>query len=191
MPLAEEQPAPFVFYDAPYEPGTPVPLVKLPASDWPAGASRATIQLWVRDTPAVPIERVPLAKVADQVPSESAGFPLAGVTGVAYQARTFRGPGGQLTVGLVERHGAGSPGVGSLKVVLNPAADHVVHQFDAADSVVLHTFVYRDPPENLPERLEIRFTTREAVLSGARRLAQETEVSVSDRADLIELAAPQ
>jgi hypothetical protein len=191
MPLAEEQPAPYVFYDAPYEPGTSVPLVKLPASDWPAGASRASIQLWVRDTPAAPIERVPLAKVADQVPSESAGFPLEGAPGVAYQARTFRGPGAQLTVGLVERHAAGSPGVGSLKVVLNPPADHVVHQFDSTDSVVLHTFVYRDPPENLAERLEILFTTREAVLSGARRLAQETEVSVSDRADLIELAAPQ
>jgi hypothetical protein len=191
MPAADEQPAPYIFYDAPFQPGTPVPLVRLPASNWPSGAARAVVQMWVRDTPAQPADRVLLSKVADLVPSASAGFPIAGVPGVAYQARTFRGPGGQFTVGLVERHGADSPGVGSVKVALSPPADHVVHQFDGADRVVLHTFTYRTPPENLAERLEIRFTTRAAVLAGARRLAQETEISVSDRADLIELAAPQ
>jgi hypothetical protein len=191
MPAAGERSAPYIFYDAPFQPGTPVPLVRLPASNWPAGAARAIVQMWVRDTPAQPAERVLLSNVADLVPSESAGFPIAGVPGVAYQARTFRGPGGQFTVGLVERHGADSRGVGSVKVALSPPADHVVHQFDAADRVVLHTFTYGTASEDLAERLEIRFTTREAVLAGARRLAQETEMSVSDRADLIELAAPQ
>lgn len=191
LPLAEEEPTPYIFYDAPYMPGTPVPLVRLAAGDWPAAATRASVRLWSRDLPAEPLDRVPLAKVANAIPDEPRGFPVTDANGVFFQARTTRGSSGELVVGIVERHTAESGGVGSLKVALTPPADHVVHQFDSRDRVVLHTFTFRNPAENLADRLEIQFTSRDSVLAGALRLERDAEVNVAPRSDLIENSSPE
>jgi hypothetical protein len=188
--LDEENIVPFIFYDVPPEPGTSVPLYNLPAYGWPAGATRAQVRIWAKRGATLPTHTAPLAEVADRVPAEGAGYDVPGIAGVTYQARTVGGAGQALLVGLVERHDPASRGVDAMRVELSPPPDHVIHQFDPKNRVVLHAFTYDQPASDLKSRLEIRFTSREAAHSGADRLAQPVMVDVSDRADLLEITPP-
>jgi hypothetical protein len=89
---------------------------------------------------------------------------------------------------LIERHDERSAGVGSLKVNLSPAADHVVHQFDARNKIALHTFTYQPAAGDLRGRIVIQFTTREAALEHSFRTAQPALIDVSGRSDVLELS---
>lgn len=185
----QEDPGPYIFYDAPLEAGTSVPLATFVAQNWPAGAPRAEIRVWAKSVPTEPTQSRPLTEVADRLPPDGAGFAVPGVAGVTYQVRTAGGNGG-LSVGVIERHDERSPGVGSLKVALTPPASRVIHQFDAANRLVLHTFTYDRPSAELRGRLRIEFTSRSEALSRSWRTAQPAIVDVSDRLDLLEVTPP-
>ncbi len=178
----------YIFYDAAYEPGTSVPLAALLCRDWPAAATRAEVRVWIKSTPTEPLESRPLVEVADRLPAEGSGYTIPGMSGVAYQVRTVGGGGQSLSVGVIERHDERSPGVGSLKVSLSPAPSRAVHQFDAANRLVLHTFNYDQPADDLRGRIAIQFTPREAAQAQSWRTAQPAIVDVSDRMDLLELS---
>ena len=186
----QDDPGPYIFYDAPFEAGTSVPLANFLAINWPAAAPRAEIRVWAKSTATAPAVTRPLTEVADRLPAEGSGFEIAGIVGVTYQVRTVGGSGQPLSVGLIERHDERSPGVGSLKVALSPPASRVTHQFDAANRLVLHTFTYEQPAEDLRGRIAIQFTPRELALARTWRTAQPTIVDVSDRQDLLEITPP-
>ena len=185
----QEDPGPYIFYDAPLEAGTTVPLATFLAQNWPAGAPRAEIRVWAKSTATEPTQSRQLTEVADRLPTEGAGFEVPGLAGVTYQVRTAGG-NGQLSVGVIERHDERSPGVGSLKVTLAPPASRALHQFDAANRLVLHTFTYEQPAEDLRGRLSIQFTSRGDALARSWRTAQPAIVDVSDRLDLLEVTPP-
>jgi hypothetical protein len=63
-----------------------------------------------------------------------------------------------------------------------------VHQFDAANRLVLHTFTYDQAADDLRGRIAIQFTPREAAQAQSWRTAQAAVVDVSDRTDLLELS---
>jgi hypothetical protein len=142
----------------------------------------------MKTSPSTPAAERPLAEVADRLPEEGAGFAVPGVSGVTYQVRTVGGGGQPLSIGLIERHDERSAGVGSLKVTLSPAADQVVHQFDARNKIALHTFTYQPAGSDLRGRINIQFTSREAALEHSFRTAQPAIVDVSGRSDVLELS---
>jgi len=186
----QEDPGPYIFYDAPLEAGTSVPLATFLATNWPAAAPRAEIRVWAKSTATAPAQTRPLTEVADRLPAVGSGFEIAGIAGVTYQARTVGGSGQPLSVGVIERHDERSSGVGSLKVTLTPPATRVTHQFDAANRLVLHTFTYEQPTEDLRGRIALQFTPRDEALARTWRTAQPAIVDVSDRLDLLEVSPP-
>lgn len=186
----QQDPGPYIFYDAPLEPGTSVPLANFLATNWPPAATKAEIRVWAKSTATEPTQTRPLSDVADRLPAEGSGFEIPGIAGVTYQVRTVGGSGQPLSVGLIERHDERSPGVGSLKVTLSPQATRVTHQFDAANRLVLHTFTYEQPAEDLRGRIAVQFTPRDLAQSRSWRTAQPAIVDVSDRQDLLEVSPP-
>ena len=136
---AEVSNGPYIFYDTPLIAGTSVPVANLLAKKWPAEVAKAEVRIWTKDSPSTPSEERSLVEVADRLPEEGGGFPIAGNPGIRYQVRTSGGNGETLIIGLVERHERADT-VGSVKVTLSPPPARASHQFDPRNRVVLHTF---------------------------------------------------
>lgn len=182
----------YIFYDSPYLPERPVPVLECLAEGWPQAARRGEIRVWCKPTMTEPTMVVPLAKVANQPPPGAGGYVIEEVPGVTFQARTFYAPDaeGRLRVGIVERYPAEGLDVDQVKVEMFPPAQQILRQFDAANRVVLHTFLYEGLTPAQMDNLEIRFTSREALQAGAWELGEPIVVDVASRSDLLELSPP-
>lgn len=188
MPLENEPHAAYTFYDSNYEPGEPVPLLRLVARDWPKPARQAEVRVWCKSEATDPTEVVPLEQVANMPPPSGDGFPIAALPGITYQARTFgdRKSGVPYQVRLVERHATDVP-ISALKVQMAPPAQRVVHQSDADNRIVLHTFYFERTPQESPSSAQpaIQFTDRRTLHADAWHLEQAIAVPVADSGDVI------
>jgi hypothetical protein len=182
---AEVSNGPYIFYDTPLIAGTSVPVANLLAKKWPPEVSKAEVRIWTKDSPSTPSEERSLAEVADRLPEEGGGFPIAGNPGIRYQVRTSGGNGETLIIGLVERHERADT-VGSVKVTLSPTPARATHQFDPRNRVVLHTFELDGAAADRGRTL-VQFTKRENAQAHSLRSAQPVVVDVSDRSDVLEL----
>ena len=181
----------YVFYDADFVRQKRAPLLDWNAADWPSAAERAEIRVFGKATKTRPTATVSLADVADRPPPDGEGHMLADVSGWTYQVRTRRDADGfPYRVRLLERHGAASAGVGSIKVELVPMPGRIIRQFDAENGLVLHTFYYGGPDRAVPESVEIHFTTRQALESGAWQIDQPYSVPVAASRDVLEVFVP-
>lgn len=190
---SEESRAPsYYFYDAPYEPDTPVPVLRRLAAGWPPGYREAEVRFWCK-MERTPAAAVRLEDVADVPPTTGQGLPVPGAPGIVFQVRTQRGvaPGAPFRVALIERHGADSPGVGALRVEMSPTPERVIHQFDAENRLVLHTFEYATAEDPTGLSREILFTSRRDLETGAMYLDAAAAVEITDTGNLIELTAPR
>ncbi|MBW3598110.1 MAG: hypothetical protein KY475_12650, partial [Planctomycetes bacterium] len=182
----------YLFYDAPSEPDTPVPVLRRLAPNWPRGYRQGELRFWskMEKTPAAAVR---LEEVADRPPAAGAGYIIPGVAGVTYQVRTHRGasPGAPFRVALIERHGVESPGVGAVKVEMSPAPQHALHQFDAENRLVLHTFEFATAEDPSGLSREILFTPRADIETGAMHLDDAAIVEITDTGNLIELNPPR
>lgn len=183
----EDQPHPaYVFYDSNYEPGEPVPLLRLVARDWPKPAEQAEVRVWCKPEVTQATEVVPLERVANMPPPSGDGFRIADVPGITYQARTFGDwqSGGPYQVRLVERHATDVP-ISALKVQMTPPAQQVVHQFDADNGIVLHTFLFEQAEDASSVQPVFQFTDRQKLHADAWYLEQAIAVPVADSGDVI------
>jgi len=188
-PLLEDgSPAPHVytFYDVNYEPGTPVPVLKWLAEQWPAAARQAEVRVWCK-----PVRTPPTWTATHQVRAQAphADHRLPGLEGVTYQVRARRGdaPGEPLTVMVIQRHPQQAPPLAALRVEISPGARQVVHRFDAESRRVIHIFQL-EPPENpAAAEFELRFTARRDVQADALQMAEPAVVDIAGGDDLIQL----
>jgi len=179
----------YIFYDANFEPGKPVPVVEWIANGWPQKAQKAAIRIWCKPEKTKPTKVVTLEEVANRVPTEGTGFRLDDLPGFTYQVRVQQraDPREPTRVSVVERH-ADAAGVGSVKVEMVPMAQHAVHQFDAKNGLVIHTFYYDDISAPTISKHEVSFTTRDAIRSGSWYNEEPVAIDISTNTDLIRLS---
>ena len=183
----------YAFYDADYAGKKRVPLLEWNVRDWPAAADRAEVRVFGKATKTPPTATVALTAVADRTPPSGEGHLLEGVPGFNYQVRTRRDADGwPLRVRLLERHGADSAGVGSVKVEMVPVPQRILHQFDAENRMTLHTFYYGGENRQVPAdpEIQIHFTTRQELETDAWQIEQPLSVPVAASRDLLEVVPP-
>ncbi len=187
-PLVDEsQPVPrYFFYDAPYEPGTPVPVLQWLATDWPAAARQAEIRVWSKSRTTTPSGTASLGDLLDK---QSHPHPIPEVPDARFQVQVLRTDEG-LRVGVVERHGARSPGLGSVKIEIFPQPQRVVRRFDERFRLGTHTFYFPQVDDRLLATYELRFTTHDALAADADWLPEPLLVNIAESGDLLRVTPP-
>jgi hypothetical protein len=178
----------YLFYDANFEPKTPVPALLWTATDWPADAPQARVRFWCKSRVTPPVLTTTVADAA-AIPAPGS-FPIPGVSAVSCQVRVRTAETVQL--GVVERHGPDSSGIDSLKVALESEVipREVHHRFDATNHVVTHTFVFDKQDGAAVANARLTFTPTDAVRKGSWQLEQPVVIDISGTGDVIRPAAP-
>jgi hypothetical protein len=186
VPGRTATPESYPFFDANYEPDTPVPVIHCRCPGWPAEADRAEVRVWCSPQAVADAEVVPFDTVANRLPPSGDGFPLTRVPGVVYQVRVADSSpsAGPRRIRVVQRHEAGIP-VTALKLDLLPPPTRRVHQFDANLGVVLHTFEYDPGDAPADSSLALRFQTRDELNDAAWRLDRPMILSVAKHSDVV------
>ena len=177
----------YTFYDAEFDPQTPVPALRWLAKGWPAQAQQASVRFWCKAEATAPEVTVPLSQLK-AAPADRQTFPA--LPGIALQLETVQRQEA-IGVRVVEWHGADSEGVGSLRVQLaGPAGtrlrpQRVVHLFDAEQRVAAHVFFVADLKAFAATGWEIQLTKASAVRSDAQQLDKPLEVGITETVELL------
>jgi hypothetical protein len=175
-----------VFFDANYEPDTPVPVLNCRCRDWPAAADGAELRIWCLPQAVLEAEEVPLADVANHLPPSGDGFALQRISGVVYQVRqSDPAPSGKAQqIRVVQRHEPGTS-VHAVKLDLSPRPVRCVHQFDGNLGIVLHTFEYDADQPPAVASTTLRFQRRDLLTSSAWRLDQPVLLTIAKHKEVI------
>ena len=136
------------FYDANFEPKTPVPMVSWNASNWPATATAADVRVWVKYEPTPNLQSISLEQVKQNLPRFSEGIAVNGVEGVrlSINMKSNRDESAVFVLQIIESHSDRSKGVGSIRVGLETdeaiVPSRVTHHFEPANGLALHTFEF-------------------------------------------------
>jgi Mg-chelatase subunit ChlD len=171
-----DQPPTYIFYDRNYTLGTPVPVETWTADRWPAGSTQAKVQVWCKYSPTAPGATVPLKEVIEDRAKYLTGVPVPILDGAVYRVQLPERiePDVPYEIRIIEEHGDASPGVGSLKTLLETdellLAKRVVRRFDAKHRVAIHSYWF--DPDTARKVLDspatkLTFTTRNATRDGA------------------------
>jgi hypothetical protein len=177
----------YLFYDVNWEPNLPVPLLQCRAPDWPDDATQARVNCWFKYERTPPVLSVSLADLRADVASYSASQPIPTVPGVQYRILMddATASGGDLEFKVLEEHVDEPVDVHRLVVHVRsepPIAPHrILHQFDADNGVVIHTFSYDvDASQKLARSTDARieFVTRAMAQDGAWHLEDDGSLTV-------------
>jgi hypothetical protein len=141
---AGDEADPYIFYDGNFEPNEPVPVLRWAADDWPP-SKEARLRIWCSTERADPLQEIALRDVVKLPDAHRPMQPMRGVPGVDLSIRKTLDHE-EYRIRIVEKHGAKSPGIYSLKVAL--ATDpklkpsRVTHQFNPPGGLATHEFVY-------------------------------------------------
>lgn len=184
IPAGRTAPGNSIFYDANYEPKTPVPVLKWLSPAWPADARQARVQFWCKSQPTLPLIEVPIGPTMTRAAAHTIAIPQ--LPGVSYQIRQQIGD--EFQVGVVERHSVDSGGVDQVKVGLNCAVQplRIVHRFDHHNRLVLHTFYFRKADAELAAKGTVRFWSRADLQKGAWRLEIPAVIDIASPGELID-----
>lgn len=198
---------PYTFFDATFQPGEPVPVMNLVASDWPANAVRARLRIWSRPAEeATTIELLPpavatganlndprrrLSRLNTTIAvDETSTEPVEVASGIQLRIDPL---GTQFVDGVARRRFVvdfSDPDmpVTSIKISLRESIDEtplrIVRQFDPERRMSVHTFYYRSR-RNEPVG-QIRLTNREQEIDGAWKLDRDwIEVSIPNAGGLL------
>ncbi|MEQ1827656.1 MAG: vWA domain-containing protein [Pirellula sp.] len=180
----------YYFYDANYEPRTPVPLVNWLASNWPASATSADVRVWVKYEPTPNLQSIPFEQVKQNLQRYSEGIAVSGVEDVKLGIHIIanRANSGGLEVQITESHGDRSKGVGSIRVGLETdqaiVPSRVTRRFEPANNMAVHTFEFEASNAELFQgspRSRLTIQSRTAAHEGAWQLhaGQPIRVEVS------------
>lgn len=138
----------YYFYDANFEPKTPVPVVSWNASNWPATATAADVRVWVKYEPTPNLQSIPIEQVKQNLQRYSEGIALNGLEGVKLGISLVanRENAAGAVIQVTESHSDRSKGVGSIRVGLETddgiVPSRVTHHFEPANSMAVHTFEF-------------------------------------------------
>jgi hypothetical protein len=146
------------FFDAEFVPDTPVPVLRFVVPNWPDGAKKAGLQMWVKFE-APPLE-INGAGVAEELKSVTIKEDIANVSFRADIKQIGEGGRGwRLTVW--EDHDPGTD-LFTARVQAKPAPDQLRHQFFVGIDRVKHEFDYVEKPAPT-----VIITSRERIMQSA------------------------
>jgi Mg-chelatase subunit ChlD len=176
---------PYLFVDAAYAAGRPVPVLQLRAVKWPTAARQASFRVWCQPRP-VSSERVPLSRLLDE--KSKAGSQR--VAGSLLRAHVQSDKGG-LTLRVVQRAETKTAAFQPLKIdVAGLPAKRIVRQFDPDHNVILHRFEFDTGKEPLLSSAELQVIPRDAAKNGAWTLAAPATIPVRAKGELLQLTVP-
>ena len=181
---AETRRKTYHFYDANFEPKTPVPMVRWNASNWPAASTAADVRIWVKYEPTPNLQSIAVEQVKQNMQRYSEGILVNGVEGVKLSVSLManREDSAGLVLQVTESHSDRSKGVGSLRVGLETedslVPSRVTRHFEQANNMAVHTF-------------EFDASNAEAFLSSAKsRLCIQTRSAVHEGAWQLQAGQP-
>lgn len=148
---------PYVFVDADFEMGRPVPVVDLLVPGWPREAKEAAIRIWFSTKPIDADATLALGDLEEGVEKV---LDVAGLSGVVINATLEKPAGaGRGRVTIVERHPPGrAEDLPLLRVRLEPECERASHAVDVADAEVRHEFDFPlDAAGNVPTGTQVSF----------------------------------
>ena len=139
---------PYIFYDAAFEPSTPVPVIGFAAANWPEGAKFARIRFWCAYESIPAVTTIQLSDIERSESSSTAFQTLPQVSGVSIRAKLEAGERGEYNVLVEEKHASNNSSAGAVRVSLmikdpNLRPGLVSHRFDTANRVARHQFAFR------------------------------------------------
>jgi hypothetical protein len=146
------------FPDAQFVPDVPVPVLQFTVADWPAGASKASLRMWLKfDFPALKPNGTALAEELKSVVVDE-DIPQVGFRAEIRQVGEG-GHGWRLTVW--EEHEPGTP-LFTARVQASPMPDQIRRQFFVGVDTAKHEFDYAEKPAPT-----VIVTARERMTQGA------------------------
>jgi hypothetical protein len=176
---SEKSGQPYLFYDANFEPKTPVPMVNWNASNWPSDATAADVRIWAKYDPTPNLQTILLEQVKQNAQRYAEGFAVDGVEGVKLSISLIsnRADSAGLVIQVTELHSERSSGVGSLRVALETddtiAPSRVTRRFEPANGMAVHTFEFSSANAQAlldSSKSKIAIQTRAAAQLGAWQL---------------------
>jgi Caspase domain len=138
----------YLFCDANFESKTPVPMVLWNASNWPANATGAEVQIWAKYGPTPNLQTITLDQVKQNSQRYAEGIPVDGVEGVKITINLIpnRDDAAGLIIQVTETHSDRSLGVGSIRIGLDDdlsiVPSRVTRRFESANNIAVHTFEF-------------------------------------------------
>jgi hypothetical protein len=190
----------YVFYDTHYTPKLPVPFCAWHASNWPASATQADVNIWAKyaDTPAlysISVQDLQRDSQRYALPNEIPGFPGARLQ---VQVLSDIAANGAVQIQVTEMHNNQSPGIGSLRVLFENhdwgMPRRIIRRFEPANKIAIHTFEFAPQLAsdifNSPQA-RIVLSTKSAVLDGAFHVegGQPIRVEIVPASELLPLEA--
>ncbi|MCH8830453.1 MAG: VWA domain-containing protein [Planctomycetes bacterium] len=192
----------YVFLDAQYAAGMPVPVVKLLATNWPKNAGKAAIRIWCRNRRTKPTKNFDIANLISSpaVPGGSTAASEASVAGTEIRVHSSK-KDGRFFLRVIEKHPAQGLTYVPLRIEVTPKAaidvtdafeaSTITRRFDVINRVTVHTFEFAANDEASVRKGTLKVTTRDAVIgSPARKLARPMVIEVAKPGGVIRLDGP-
>ncbi|MEM8669148.1 MAG: vWA domain-containing protein [Planctomycetota bacterium] len=197
-PIGDGQPS-YHFYDAHFQPDTPVPVLTWMADNWPQEIRKARVRFWAKPiaTPASFEVAVQTMLTANSMEGE---IPVPDFPGVRfrYEVQEASSSKESCEVRISEFHQDGSIGVGSVKLDLvagSVPVSRVTRYFDHENGIATHSFRFDKPfREALLNERDVRLvlTRKSEVESSAWQMRSESVlVEIVDESGVFPLDAAQ
>lgn len=147
--------SPYTYYDLPWKSGVTVPLVECLANNWPSDATKASVQVWLSDTPAAGLLSFSLADLRKNISKYESGVTVASLPGYELHAEWQSSNNANLVGTLVvrERWGPESKELTQTKIRLVPCDApipiKVRRRVDPTSFAAVHTFQFVGNPTDL------------------------------------------
>ncbi|MCY2967912.1 MAG: VWA domain-containing protein [Planctomycetota bacterium] len=175
-----------LFQDLSFMNGTPVPVLKIPATHWPAEARRARVEAWCRwdaTAPSRTIEVASLLTPASEPAGDEAWLTLPDVEDSQYRVRLVKDS--PWRVELVEKFPPNT--VPPLRVELfgGLRPSEVRRQYFPEAGLALHQFEFKTSLQLLSNDLELRLVSRPRMQRDSAHLESAVEVFVPPPSDAL------
>ncbi|MFC1757568.1 VWA domain-containing protein, partial [Planctomycetota bacterium] len=184
-PLGRKEYSPFVFYDASFVVGAPVPVLQCRTPDWPMDADQAAVRIWYSPQGVSHNSQVIACDILIGDDTR-----MKNEKGVMLRAsQPIHSSKDELVLELTEQHDADSGSFERLMVefVGMPRPHRIVHRYDSDRRVVNHQFLFRGGESDSITAGKIRVTNRRAIEPSSWRSGDPLQltIDVPNGADVI------
>lgn len=185
-PIADQGTAKYVYYDTPFEPGLPVPMIHWTVSDWPKGSTEADLSIWVKQEVTPAKWTIPLSRVIQESQKYSEGTVLDSETASQLRVRIGnRNEGRDVTIQVTEIHDD-AQFTSNYRVALDLGdlgkPKRVVRRYEAGGRIAVHSFTLSADvlqQAQASTQAQIKISTKEDILRGAWQLQGNSPIRVS------------
>lgn len=182
--------SPYTFYDLPWKSGVTVPLVECLANNWPTDATKASVQIWLSETPAAGLLSFSPADLRKNISKYEAGVTIASLPGYELHAEWQSSNNTSLigTMVVKERWRPESKELTQTKIRLippdAPIPIKVRRRVDPSSFTAVHTFQFIGNPTDLLDSIgdaKIELQTKGTIATQAWSLEDDQPIEIDLR----------